>query len=79
MKGWSFFLCKTRLGQLTIIILETFTKETRQAYNLFQDLWNRFPYFEGWGVGAKSLGVKAGQTESQTQTDTKHTSIAIFG
>ena len=32
---------------------------TRQVFNLFQDLWNRFPDFEGWGVGAKSLGVKA--------------------
>ena len=35
----------------------------RQVYTLFQDLWNRFPYFEGWGVGAKSLGVKAGQID----------------
>ena len=32
---------------------------TRQVFNLFQDLWNRFPSFEGWGVGANSLGVKA--------------------
>ena len=22
---------------------------TRQVYNLFQDLWNRFPYLGGWG------------------------------
>ena len=29
-------------------------KLTRQVYNLFQDLWNRLPYFEGWGVGSKS-------------------------
>ena len=34
------------------------------------------PYFEGWGVDAKSLGVKARQTERQTQTDTKHTGLA---
>ena len=43
----------------------------RQVYNLFQDLLNRFPYFEGWGVDAKSLGVKDRQTERQTQTDTR--------
>ena len=49
--------------------------QTRQVYNLFQDLWNRFPYFEGWGVGAKSLSVKVGQTERQTQTDTEHTGL----
>ena len=34
---------------------------TRQVYNLFQE-----PYFEGWGVGTKSLGVKAGQTDRET-------------
>ena len=44
------------------------SKTTRQVYNRFQDLWNRFPDFEGWGVGAKSLSVKAVQTDRQTQT-----------
>ena len=29
------------------------------------------PYFEAWGVGAKSLGVKAGLT------DTRHTELAV--
>ena len=33
------------------------------------------PYFEGWGVGAKSLGVKAVQTERQTQTETTLTGL----
>ena len=42
---------------------------TRQVYKLFQDLWNRFPYFEGWGVDATSLGVK---------TDTRHTGLAAI-
>ena len=37
---------------------------TRQVYNLFQDLLNRFPYFEGLGVGAKSIGAKAAQAGS---------------
>ena len=32
-------------------------KLTRQVYNLFQDLWNRFPYFEGLGVCAKSFDI----------------------
>ena len=33
---------------------------TRQVFNLFQDLWNRFPYL---GVGgAKLFGAKAAQT-----------------
>ena len=40
------------------------TLSWRQVYNFFQDLWKRFPYFEGWGVGAKSLSVKAGQTDT---------------
>ena len=34
---------------------------TRQVFNLFQGLWNRFPYF---GVGgAQSFGAKTAQTE----------------
>ena len=37
---------------------------------MFQDLWNRFPYFEGWGEGAKFVGVKAGHTDRQTKADT---------
>ena len=37
--------------------------ETRQVYNLFQDLWDRSSYFERLGVGKKSLGAKAAQTE----------------
>ena len=28
-------------------------KNKTQVYNLVQELWNRFPYFEGWEVGAK--------------------------
>ena len=44
---------------------------TRQVYNLFQDLWNRFPYSEGWGMGEKSLGVKVGQT------GTRHTGLVV--
>ena len=48
---------------ITTRLAEVKTCETRQVYNLLQDLWNRFPYFEGWGVDAKSLGVKAGQTD----------------
>ena len=48
-------------------------RRTRQVYILLQDLLNRFPYLEGWGVGAKSLAAKAVQTDRQTQTDTgKH-------
>ena len=36
------------------------TGVTRQVFNLFQGLWNRFPYL---GVGgAKSFGAKAAQT-----------------
>ena len=45
-------------------------RRTRQVYILLQDLLNRFPYLEGWGVGAKSLAAKAVQTDRQTQTDT---------
>ena len=39
---------------------------TRQVYNLFQDMLNWSPYFEGFGVGIRSLGAKAVQTYRQT-------------
>ena len=40
--------------------------KTRQIYNLFQNLSNSFPYFEGWGMDAKSLSAKAVQTTDRT-------------
>ena len=40
--------------------------KTRQIYNLFQNLSNSFPYFEGWGMGAKSLSAMVVQTTDRT-------------
>ena len=52
----------------------------KQVCNLFQDVWNRFPYFEGWGVGAKSLGVKDKQIGRQTdRQQTYRTGLDKYG
>ena len=78
-KNWAIFSTKFCLRyNLTFCVVEINSKSfyqffislsTRQVYNLFQDLWNRFPYFGDWLVGAKSLCVKAIKTERQTQKD----------
>ena len=66
-----FFLAKQ--ATQCIIHCTAVGRITRQVYNLFQDLWNRYLNFEGWGVGAKSLGVKAGWADRQTDRhNTRH-------
>ena len=36
-------------GQISRNKKSAFLLRTRQVYNLFQDLWNRFPSLGGWG------------------------------
>ena len=52
----------------TSLVSNFFCWGTRQVCNLFDDLWNRFPYFEGSGVGAKSLGVRLDRQTDRHQT-----------
>ena len=59
---WSIFgrshtesLCRSRCRTPRHTRCKPGGDETRQVYNLFQDLWNRFPNLRGGGVGAKSL------------------------
>ena len=33
-----------------------------QGYNMFQDLWNRFPYLGSWGWVQMPIGAKDVQT-----------------
>ena len=41
-------------------------KFKRQVYNLFQDLWNRYPFLGGWGWVHSPFGATAKQKDRYT-------------